>query len=152
MLLQQRGADVIAFDKNDVYHEQMRYFPIMVMDAINLFQLASSTTDLGGWPFNFVQTGGPSLLSQYSDRALMLGWPDAEGMYVLINLHVALHNIKILIWHYIVELKAWTSSDKIVQPVTEAISLCCKLQSKCCMMYYHVSHLQEHFCRATFLH
>ncbi|CAH3107962.1 unnamed protein product [Pocillopora meandrina] len=49
-LLQQRGADIVAFDQNTVYPTDMRYTEIM--------------------------EGDPSILCDYKDRALLLSWPD----------------------------------------------------------------------------
>lgn len=49
-LLQQRGADVVAFDQNTVYPKDMRYLEIM--------------------------KGDPRILCDYEDRALLLSWPD----------------------------------------------------------------------------
>ncbi|EDV23582.1 uncharacterized protein TRIADDRAFT_58371 [Trichoplax adhaerens] len=49
-LLASRGVEIIAFDANGVYPKEMHYITI--------------------------QTGSSELLSQYSDYALMLAWPD----------------------------------------------------------------------------
>ncbi|KAJ7374101.1 hypothetical protein OS493_009433 [Desmophyllum pertusum] len=51
-LLQERGADVVAFDQNTVYPLDMRYTEIM--------------------------EGSPSILCDHEDRALLLSWPDHE--------------------------------------------------------------------------
>ncbi|XP_078362177.1 uncharacterized protein LOC144646455 [Oculina patagonica] len=51
-LLQERGADIIAFDQNTVYPADMRYIEIM--------------------------DGSPSILCDHEDRALLLSWPDHE--------------------------------------------------------------------------
>ncbi|XP_068748334.1 uncharacterized protein [Montipora capricornis] len=51
-LLQERGADITAFDNNTVYPKDMRYIEIV--------------------------DGSPSILSDYADKALLLCWPDHE--------------------------------------------------------------------------
>ncbi|XP_053312839.1 uncharacterized protein LOC128474513 [Spea bombifrons] len=51
-LLQRRGLDVVAFDRNSIFPPEMRY------------------TD--------ITTGGPEILEHFPDRALFLAWPDAD--------------------------------------------------------------------------
>ncbi|XP_069471341.1 uncharacterized protein [Ambystoma mexicanum] len=51
-LLQSRGVDVVAFDVNSIYPQEMRYTEVM--------------------------TSGPVILQQFPDRALLLAWPDAD--------------------------------------------------------------------------
>lgn len=51
-LLQNRGVDVVAFDENSIYPQEMRYTQML--------------------------TSGPAILDQFPDRALLLAWPDAE--------------------------------------------------------------------------
>ncbi|XP_006815735.2 uncharacterized protein LOC100378907 [Saccoglossus kowalevskii] len=51
-LLKKRGVDIVCYDQNSQYAPDMRYIEI--------------------------KDGGPEVLSEYSERTLMISWPDSE--------------------------------------------------------------------------
>ncbi|XP_043911374.1 uncharacterized protein LOC122788362 [Protopterus annectens] len=109
-LLQSRGVDVIAFDKNTLYPAEMRYMEVL--------------------------TSGSEILEQFPERALLLAWPDAEESSTF-SLNCLAHFKGDLIFH-VGELLGETLSSNPWGQSTSADFQVALAQDFCCVSRIHL--------------